>query len=173
MPWLADLPEAKATAVGIGVVYVVLYLASAFASRRAHRWVDRFGDIVRASWWLWLLAVGAYGLAAASLGLGVGGLAAVAFIALAVLQNLFRPALVSRVDAVADRDAAATVLSLESQAGSTAAIFIAPLAGAAVDLAAATPGAGLWAAPTLVAALGLLVLVNGGRPSEEAVRDQA
>lgn len=163
LPWLVDLPRAKATAVGIGVVYVVLHLASALASRRAHRWVDRFGDVARASWWLWVGAVIAYATAAASLGLTVAGVAAAAFVVLAVLHNLFRPVLVSRVDAIADRKAAATVLSLESQAGSTAAIVIAPLAGAAIDLARATPGAGLWTAPAVVAVLSVVMLLSARR----------
>ena len=60
-----------------------------------------------------------------------------AFVALYVLQNLWRPMLVSRIDRLSKPEQGATVLSMESQGRRLATVIIAPLLGLAVDAAAA------------------------------------
>ena len=55
------------------------------------------------------------------------------FLALYILQNLWRPVLISRFDAHSSEARGATVLSIESQAKSAATMVFAPLMGAAVD----------------------------------------
>jgi len=51
-----------------------------------------------------------------------------------ILQNLWRPVLMSRIDSCSDENKGATILSIESQAKSLSTMIIAPLIGFLVDL---------------------------------------
>jgi len=164
---LRGLEAQQATAVTAGVVYVALYVLSALASRRAHRFVDRFEHPTRAAWWIWIAAGGSYALLGPMLAWGWTAAAVAGFLALALLHNLFRPLLVSRVDARSDPTAAATVLSVESQATSTAAIVLAPVMGWAVDQASAS-GATTWPAAAIAAAVVVATLLGVVRRDEQS-----
>ena len=59
----------------------------------------------------------------------------VGFVALYILQNIWRPVLISRFNANTDNFQGATVLSIESQAKSVSTMLIAPFLGLAIDLA--------------------------------------
>ncbi len=119
----SDLGDARRAALLVGPVYFALFLLAAVASRHAHRASNSPA--------LWVAAAAAYGLVAADARLAVAG-----FVALVVLQNLWRPNLVSRIDDVSDSAAGATLLSVESQARRLATMALAPALGAAVDAAA-------------------------------------
>ena len=70
---------------------------------------------------------------------------AVAFIALHVLHNLWRPVLISRYDSHSELSRGATVLSIEGQARRVATMVLAPLIGLVVDAVIAHgPGGGYW-----------------------------
>jgi hypothetical protein len=56
------------------------------------------------------------------------------FAALYVMQNLWRPVLISRFDIHSDEAKGATLLSIESQAKSGSAMIAAPLLGFIVDI---------------------------------------
>jgi len=129
--WLGD-PDQR-TAILIGGVYFVLYILGSIASRRSHVLADRAGSEDRAALWLWVATGAAYAAIAGGVALGWAPLAIVAFIALAVLQNFWRPILITRFTAHADPAQTATVLSVENQAKSLAAAVLAPLLGLAVD----------------------------------------
>ncbi len=129
--WLGD--EAQRTALLIGAVYFVLYILGALASRRSHVLVDRTGSERRAATWLWAVTAAAYAAVAAGVALGFSPLAIAAFVALAVLQNFWRPILITRFTAHADPAETATILSIENQAKSLSAAVVAPLLGLAVD----------------------------------------
>lgn len=156
---LADSTQQRATAITAGGVYVVLYVVSAVASRRAHRVVARAGSPAAAAWWLWVGALVLYAGLTPALALGYPAAAVVGFIALAVLHNLFRPILVSRIDGLGERHAGATVLSVESQSTSVAAIVLAPALGWAVDAASAAD-ATLWPVGAVAAAVTALCLAT-------------
>lgn len=167
LPILSSLSDDRATAATVGVVYVGLYSLSAVASRRAHHWVERFGDIERAAWWLWVVTLVAYASLAPALAVGWSGAAVAGFVVLALLHNVFRPLLVSRIDEHGDRKAGATVLSVESQGTATTAIVLAPAIGFAVDAASSA----LWPAAAIAAgivALVLLAVVRRSAPASEA-----
>jgi ABC-type Fe3+ transport system permease subunit len=66
---------------------------------------------------------------------GIYWLMIAGFIVLYIMQNLWRPVLISRFDAHCDEAKGATVLSIESQAKSVSTMIIAPVLGLAVDLA--------------------------------------
>jgi len=122
-------------------VYFALFLVSAFASRNAHRLVGARGNEDRAARFLWglfalvlatltpIMYFGAYWVTQSLMILGFAGLY--------VIQNLWRPVLMSRFDIHSQEGAGATVLSIESQAKSGATALLAPLLGFAVDSAAA------------------------------------
>lgn len=138
------LDDTRRTALLVGTVYVGLFLLSGYASRRAARFAARCGGEDRAGYLSWIL------LAALGLGMAAaGGLlptrpAAVVlvllFVTLHALQNLWRPILISRFDAVGDESTQASVLSLESQFRRLGTAALAPALGYAIDaLTAARP----------------------------------
>jgi hypothetical protein len=129
-PWLN---EARSTALLIGPVYAFLFLMSAWASRNAHRLVDRTGDEANASIQLWLLSAILYITIGISSGFNWMGVLIVAFVSLHILRNLWRPILISRFDEYSDAKEGATILSIESQSRRAATFVMAPAIGAAID----------------------------------------
>ncbi len=167
-PLLLTLDEQTRSPVLIGIVYLTLYVLSAWASRQSHRiaaWRGGEERGVRLVWWATLVAY----LALVPLALqGWAGAAIGLFILLSLLQNLFRPMHISRFDAHADEHQGATILSVESQAKGLATMVIAPTLGWLVDWAAATgdaplgaaPLGGLWPVGAVGASLALLMIVT-------------
>ena len=129
-PWLN---EARSTALLIGPVYAFLFLMSAWASRNAHRLVDRTGDESNASIQLWLLSAILYITIGISSVFNWMGVLIVAFVSLHILRNLWRPILISRFDEYSDAKEGATILSIESQSRRAATFVMAPAIGAAID----------------------------------------
>ncbi len=154
LPVVLGLGERQRTAVLVGAVYFVLYLASSFASRRADWLARRAGSEARGAALLWVAMLAAFVLLGGGVLAGFEAAVIAAFVALFLLQNFWRPILISRVADRADPDLAATVLSVESQAKTLFAAVFAPLLGWSVDLVG-TRDASLQFLP--VALLGLLV----------------
>jgi len=150
--WVVGEPSQR-TAVLLGAVYVLLFLLSAVAARGAHRLVTRAGSEDRAAGWIRGLVVGVFVAMLVGTGLQWRALGVAAFVLLALVHNLFRPVLVARFDQHAPAELGATVLSVESQASSLAAVVLAPLLGLAVDLASGGGIVRIWP----VAAAGLLL----------------
>jgi len=120
----------------VGPVYFLLFLLSALASWSSHRVARAAGGEDRAARFLWLssallLAFMTWAMYRGVAWVGIGG-----FVALAVLQNIWRPVLVSRFDSHSEESSGATVLSIESQGKSLATMVLAPLLGFSVDLVA-------------------------------------
>jgi len=148
MPLLVGLANRQRTAVLIGGVYFVLYLASSYASRHADALVRRAGSERRGARWLWWMDLGVFALLAGAIGVNwlvnrqrdvaaavvPLAIAIGAFVALSIIQNFWRPILVSRFAGHADPSQTATVLSIESQGKSLFTALLAPLLGLAVDL---------------------------------------
>jgi MFS family permease len=126
--------EAQETALLIGPVYFVIYLLAAAASRQAHRLADTAGSEDRAARWLWGGTFFLFVLITAAAWYEVHALLIVAFGSLHVLQNFWRPILITRIDARGDESQGATLLSIESQSRRLVTMVTAPLLGLAVDL---------------------------------------
>jgi len=126
---LEDWSETQQAALLVGPVYIVLHLLSGAASRRSHLVSDRAGNEDRAARWLWGISVLVFaGLTISGFtGLLVG--AVVAFVALNVLHNLWRPVLISRFDTHGSAIQGASLLSVESQARRVATMIMAPILG--------------------------------------------
>ena len=150
---LEDWSETQQAALLVGPVYIVLHLLSGAASRRSHQVSDRAGSEDRAARWLWGISVLVFaGLTISGFtGLLVG--AVVAFVALNVLHNLWRPVLISRFDTHGSAIQGASLLSVESQARRVATMIMAPILGYGVDAAIAADSVNPW---WPVGALGLL-----------------
>lgn len=149
------MTEQQKSVVLIGPVYVLLFLLSAMASRKAHRLVGKAGDEDRTARLLWGVGIGLFVVLLSALYVRIHWLMIAGFVGLHVLQNVWRPVLVSRFDMHGDADKGATILSIESQAKSLSTMIIAPALGLAVDTVKARGiGAGeFWP----IGLLGLLI----------------
>ncbi len=159
LPLLLELEEVGRAAVLVGVVYCGLYLLSAVSARQAHRLRDAAGGAGSASRGIWLVSGAAYLTLAAAFVAGFHALAVALFVLLAVLQNLWLPIYLERIDGASESDLGATVLSVDSQAKSVYVMLLAPVLGWAVD------HFGLWpvgAVGALVAGLALSVSSPAG-----------
>jgi len=134
-PIMLAYSDLQRTAVLVGAVGIVLFSLESAASRHADTLARRAGSPDAGARWLWWMNLACFAAIAGSLLLGPVALVATiaGFVALAVLQNFWRPIQVSRFMAHADPSQAATVLSIESQSKSLFAAAAAPLLGLAVD----------------------------------------
>ena len=133
LPFFPALTGQRRTAVLAALVYALLYLLSSAGARRAHRFAEGSGGAGPAARRLWVINALLFLGAGALIGVG-WTLAATALLALVVvMQNLWRPIMLTRIDEVSDGDSGAMVLSIDSQAGSLYVLIFAPLLGLAVD----------------------------------------
>jgi MFS family permease len=165
--WIAggSLSAVQRSALLIGPIYFALFMAAAAASRRAHRFSAWAGGESRAAGRLWILGFVSF----AALGLGAWQgwvvLTVLGFVAAHVLQNLWRPILVSRIDGIADGRDGATLLSVESQSRRLATMVLAPLVGWMVDVAGSVAPIGVLGAAI---ALGFVMIPRAGHSLREA-----
>ena len=129
------LTDEQKSVVLIGPVFFILFLLSAVASRNAYLLVEGRGGEESAARWLWGITVltGLFLLPAMFYGSYTGMI--LGFVFLYILQNIWRPVLISRFNANTDSYQGATVLSIESQAKSVSTMLIAPFLGLSIDLA--------------------------------------
>jgi len=134
IPLFVFLTDRRREAILVGGVYILLYLLSSYASRHADLIVRRAGSVRRGSRWLWWMNLATFLLLGAGVLAGLGAIAIVAFIALAVCQNFWRPIIVGRVAEYADESQTATILSIESQSKTLFTAAAAPLLGWTIGL---------------------------------------
>jgi len=164
LPIFVGLAVERRTALLIGAVYVVLYLGSAVASRKAHVWTARAGSDSRGIRTLWSLAAVAYVTLIPILYYEHYYVAIAGFVVLALAQNVWRPIQVSRFDEFAGEQEGATVLSIESQAKSLSTMVVAPVLGATVDLARMhCAGGEFWPVASIAALIAVVMLLVGRR----------
>lgn len=127
------LSDNNSTAITVGVVYFILYLISASASRSSHIFLKKSGSESHAL--KLLIFFSAILLLTASFGIkfSLYIVPIIAFILFHLIQNIWRPILVSIYDTVALNTEQATVLSIESQAKSSGIFLIAPIGGYIAD----------------------------------------
>ena len=142
LPLFVYMEDIRRSAIIVGMVYFALHLLSAWASRASHRITHQAGGEERGAFLIWKGAFVVYLLLTVLLYLKWYSIAIAAFVTLYVVQNLWRPILISRFDEYATETHGATVLSVESQAKSASTILVAPLLGIAVDCVTAQGFAG-------------------------------
>lgn len=163
------LNEPQRAALLVGPVYFLLYILSALASRHAHRMVNLAGSEQRCARMIWGLNLLAFAALVPAMYFELYPVMIAGFVVLFVLQNFWRPVLISRFDAHSSEAQKATVLSIESQAKSVSTMVIAPILGLTVDLVAAhNLGGRFWPVGALGAVIALLFFATA--PSHERPR---
>lgn len=134
LPFLFGRNHDQRTAVLMGAVWFLLAVVSGIGSKQSDRFARAHGGEERAAWTLWVWTFVLYAPLAPCLhwpALYPVGVAI--FIAVHLVQNLFRPIQLSRYDAYAGNRKGATILSVEAQGKSLATFLLAPLVGYLVD----------------------------------------
>jgi hypothetical protein len=143
------------------MVYLVLHLLSAWASRKSHIITQWTGGEEQGASFIWKGVLFVYLVLAAVLYLKWYYVAIAGFVVLYVMQNFWRPILISRFDEYATETCGATVLSIESQAKSVSTIVAAPLLGIAVDFVTRQGfGGEFWPVGALGALIALITLTT-------------
>jgi MFS family permease len=138
----------------IGGVYLILYFLSAYASRKASMFAAKHGGEERAARKIWLYDFLIFALLVPLLYFELYLWAIIIFIGLYLIQNYWRPILISRISGHSEEKQLATILSIESQAKAFGTMLFAPLIGFLVDLVRDTGNSGaFWP----VAAAGLML----------------
>jgi len=160
--------QIEETALLVGPVYFALFVVSAVVSRRSGAFAKALGDEDRAAVWLWRALAAIWIVAAAGAATRTMGVLIAAFMALFVLEALWRPVILARFDDAGKDEQNATLLSIESQARSATTMILAPILGAIVDVTTQTPSVPDWLP---VAILGLTVSVIGAVwPAQKSTR---
>jgi len=130
---LFTLPEKESTAIVVGVVYFILHLISAEASKRAHIFQEKFDSDKNAIRFMILAAFILTFTSSAGIYFKFFIAAITAYIIYYLIQNLWRPILVAQYDDLAESSEQATILSIESQAKTIGITLLAPVAGYLAD----------------------------------------
>jgi MFS family permease len=161
----AILDDSQQAALLIGPVYLVLFLLSAVASRKSHLFVRGVGTEAQTSHRLWAFLLLVFLVMLPSTLLSLRWLLILCFVFLYMLQNVWRPVLISRIDEHSTEENGATILSIESQAKSLGTMVLAPLIGFVVDLAGgATAGiSAFWPIPIIGMVVAASFFLSGRR----------
>lgn len=152
----------------VGPVYFGLFFVSALVSRRSGDFVRARGDEAHAATWLWRALACVWVVATVGAVTQWLGLLIAAFVALFVLESLWRPVLLARFDDAGKDEQNATLLSIESQARSATTMILAPILGALVDLTSHSSTTPDWLP---VALLGMTVSAIGAWwPAQKSTR---
>lgn len=154
MPLLLTLDESKRAALLVAGVYFVLYFLSSFASRNSHKVTEWQGSDEGAARVMWWVNLGLYALLMPVLWFDTYPAIIALFVGLAILQNFWRPGLISRFNAQSTPEMSATVLSIEAQAKSLATIVLAPSLGWLVDVVG-----GFWPVGVIGTLISLAILL--------------
>ena len=129
LPILLSFDYQKRTALMVGLVYSVLYGATALVSSRSGRFARRFGELATPLNLTMLVGISLGLLSGLFLHLTWVTLAVVLYLGIYVLENLRKPMGITYVSEHMRQDSLASALSVESQAESLVAAIIALLLG--------------------------------------------
>ena len=88
----------------------------------------------------------------------------IGFIILTLIQNFWRPMLISRFDSFASETEGATILSIESQVKSIATMVVAPVMGISVDfLIGRNLGGQFWPVAAIGGIVALAIILTASR----------
>ena len=165
------LNETQRSAVLVGAVYFVLYMASAYASRKSHKFCDYAGDEETAAHRLWGASFLIYIMLLPLLYFKLYTLAILGFVLSYLMQNFWQPILISRFEEHASETQGATVLSIENQAQSVSIMIIAPILGIAVDyLKRGNFGGEFWPISAFGAAIALLAFLTVSKENKKELK---
>lgn len=163
-----QLGDTQISVILIGPIYVLIYLGSAVASRQSHVLASLAGDDEKAAKVIWFIFFGMFVSLVPAFYFNVFWLMISGLILMHLLQNVWRPIFISRIDAHGDEAKGATLLSIQSQAQSLATMIIAPVLGFCIDTARGIEGAGEFWPIAVLGALIALVFILPWRQHEFA-----
>ncbi|AQU02702.1 MAG: MFS transporter [Dehalococcoides mccartyi] len=164
LPLFIGMGDIRRSAILIGIVYIILYLSSAYASRMSYRLSKHAGGDTEGSGVCWEMGLLIYLALIPLLVFELYWAAVIGFIILALIQNFWRPMLISRFDKFASETEGATILSIESQVKSVATMVIAPVMGASVDfLIGRNLGGQFWPVAAIGAIIALSIIITSSR----------
>ncbi len=167
------LTDTRRSSIMIGVVYVILYLGSAYASRNSHRLANFAGGEQRGTNLLWKVVFILYLALIPLLFFKYYYIAVVGFVLLSLIQNFWRPMLISRFDDFASETQGATILSIESHAKSVSTMLVAPVMGVAVDyLIGRNLGGEFWPVATIAAIIALFIIITAKKHDLSHIEDK-
>jgi hypothetical protein len=143
LPVLAGVEGIRRSAVLIGIVYSLLYIATSFTSRFAGDLAERLGSLQKALNIELLVGLGLTFAAGAFHAFGLPAPAVVLFMFLFVLHNARRPLSVTFMSDAVSQDIQAAALSVESQVQSLFGAAFALAIGAVADAAGGSVGVGV------------------------------
>lgn len=152
--FIPSLEIDQRTAIIIGIVYVIMNLLSSYASRKTGKFAKSAGGEESAARKLWGINLLTFFLLGIAIIQHADIIIIVAFLIIAVLQNFWRPILISRCADLTEPSQTATILSIESQAKSLFTAIMAPIIGWSIDYVASIDN-GLKFLP--IAILGIIV----------------
>ena len=129
-----QLSDEQKSVVLIGPVFFVLFIMSAFASRNAYRLISEPGTEDKTARLFWGLSVLTFLVLLPAMYFEIHWIMITGFVVLYIVQNLWRPVLISRFYTHSNEAQGATVLSIESQAKSLSTMIMAPVLGLTIDL---------------------------------------
>lgn len=153
LPLLTAMSGDKRTAVVIGVVYFVLFMAASTASRFSGRFSRRVRGIALASNYTWLIGCCMLIIAGVFQELELFAVTVVSYMVLFILQNLRRPLCVTYISSRVPSNVMASGLSVESLLKMLVMTILAPACGYLADRA----GIGIAVASAGILMLGLYV----------------
>ncbi|MDY0288283.1 MAG: MFS transporter [Sphaerochaeta sp.] len=155
LPVLLSFDDQKRTALLVGLVYAVLYGATAFVSSRSGAFARRFGELATPLNLTMLVGISLGILSGIFLHLTWVTVAVVLYLGIYVVENLRKPMGITYVSEHMNQDSLASALSVESQAESLVAAGIAMLLGLFSTLFGV--GLGILIVSAICALLALLV----------------
>ncbi|HAF85599.1 MAG TPA: MFS transporter [Sphaerochaeta sp.] len=155
LPILLGFDDEKRTALLIGLVYALLYAATAFASSQSGSFARRFGRLATPLNLTMLSGLSLGLFSGLFLHLGWVALAVVLYLGIYVLENLRKPMGITYVSERMNQDSLASALSVESQSESLVAAGVALLLGLFSNLVGV--GLGILIVSAICALLALLV----------------
>ncbi len=155
-----QLGDAQKSVILIGPIYVLIFLGSAVASRQSHVLVRWAGDEEKAARIMWLVFFGLFLCLVPAFYFNVFWLMIAGLVFIYLLQNVWRPVFISRIDAHGEEAKGATLLSIQSQAQSLATMIMAPLLGFCIDMARGVDSAGeFWPIAVFGALIAIVFIV--------------
>lgn len=134
IPVLLVYGEKQRTAVLVGIVYFIIYLMTAYSSRKSGSFSALFRDLNKPLNLTLVLGLAAGMLSGAFYSGDVIVVAVIFFIGIFLVENLRKPIGIANVAEISNKDYLATILSAESQLHSLLTALIAPVIGILADL---------------------------------------
>jgi len=134
LPVMLSYSDKNRTALLVGITYAILNIFGSVFARKSHRIANLAGNELKLSGWILFFSLLCYFFAGVGILWNLILFPIISFVMLSLLLNIWKPIFVSRFYDLADKETAATTLSIANQSKSLSVAVIAPLLGWGVDV---------------------------------------